>query len=140
MKQFQYTKPSGKIYAAYDIHQAQQLTFKLHAWFDSAAVGETALDADGDLWERLPDLVQQDTVPLTVEEFAVRPPNLNEIVAAERLERIATAALQGLLAGSTANVVLMSELNKSGIDPFPRLASDAHLAAKALIAELDKQS
>jgi hypothetical protein len=137
MKQFQRKSPTGQLYGPFDIDQARSMAYPLRGWLYAAEVGSTATDIYGDTWERLPDLVLQDDVVLQDDGEDVV---LDTAVAKERLERIATAALQGLLAGSTANVVLMSELNKSGINPFPRLASDAHLAAKALIAELDKQS
>lgn len=61
----------------------------------------------------------------------------------ERRERIATAALNGLLAGAHANMDLLVQLHKQTEHIEEKVwvgfAKDALRAADALIAELDKQ-
>jgi hypothetical protein len=109
MKQFQYSKPGSDFaMGPYDRDEAENFVFALSEWLDTAAVGDTATDTDGDIWTRLPDVKSAD-----------------EVLRDERLERIATAALQGLLAAPMA------------VNDKPR---NAVAYAKALIAELDKQA
>lgn len=102
----------------------------------SLAVGEDAQDADGDHWVRLPDLPTEPTA-LDVDAVPCATPfyqgavetRLASDVQAERLERIATAALQGWLASpNTARTVLYTEMAQQSV-----------ACAKALIAELDKE-
>jgi hypothetical protein len=120
MKQFQYSKPgSGLTMGPYDRDEAEYYTFALSEWLGTAAVGDTAADTDGDIWVRLPDVKTVD-----------------EKHHDERLERIATAALQGLCANSYDG-----HLNRPlSTASYAEMAKIAVTQAHALIAELDKQA
>lgn len=119
MKQFQYTKPSGGAYGPHSSREAQQLMVLAagQQWIHDSDVGATFTDFDGDVWERLPDVVEGETHDAT-----------SEPKRDERLERIATAVLAGLLSGS-----------KGWTEPNGA-AKEAIFHASNLIAELDKQS
>lgn len=95
-----------------------------HDILDGLPIGAEHESCDGDVWKRLPDLLEVASgMPIdpAMELLAQRD---------ERLERIATAALQGLLSGC-----------ESGVYPgYDTIAQVAVEHAKALIAKLDKQS
>ncbi len=92
-------------------------------------IGQHATDTNGDTWFRGPDLVLQDDVPMTAADVAECRTSASRVRQSLRLERIATAALPWAL--STRNP-------GSGWDEVA--ATLAVAAAKALIAELDKQA
>lgn len=131
MKQFQRKGPTGQLYGPFGLDTARSMCFPLRYWLAAAAVGDTAVDAGNDVWERLPDLMDPgaSTEALTRAGVIVGEALEASNQQAERLERIATAALPWAL--STRNP-------GSGWDEVA--ASLAVAAAKALIAELDKQS
>lgn len=90
--------------------------------FDDLPVGESLVDEDGDVWTRVADL--------TTEPKPAVETRLASDAQAERLERVATAALQGFLGGTDC-----------GVYPDPTVTAQFSVEmAKALIAELDKQS
>lgn len=137
MKQFQYTKPggtSGTTYGPFSESDVADIApvGRVPGWAHVAPIGDTCQDSDGDVWMRLPDLGE---APVVVTDQAA---------CDERLERIATATLQGLITG----VVSVPELaaahaagaKEKGFTFEQYLARDAVVMAKALIAELDKQA
>jgi hypothetical protein len=116
MKQFQYiSSATGFVHGPYDLTNARfYLNVPLGSSLDPLHVGQTWTDpTDGDVWTRLSD------VDSTSADAVSDEPQRDE-----RLERIATAALQGLLASG----------RRSPTDA----ALDAVVHARALIIELDK--
>lgn len=136
MKQFQYVR-RGQIYGPFNGESAQS---RLHAKFEASlgllSVGETFTDEDGDVWTRLPDVVLQDDAPLTGKDVAECRESAVRVRDKLRLERIATAALQGLCANSYDGH-LNQPLSTASYAEMAVIAVDH---AKALIAELDKQA
>ena len=69
--------------------------------------------------------------------------NTEDVPNDDRRERIATAALIGVLSGIHANQSLLMEIHRQNKHDdalvWPAFAKDALRAADALIAELDKQ-
>lgn len=86
--------------------------------------GDVSLDADGDTWTCVSDSCEK------IHDEPAAETRLATDAQAERLERIATAALQGWLASpNTARTALYTEMAQQSV-----------ACAKALIAELDRQS
>ena len=88
---------------------------------DTLGVGFLRVDRAGIMWTRKDDLV---------DHAEIGRQRLQHVAQVERLERIATAALQGFLSGSDAGVYP---------DPTVTAAFSVEMA-RALIAELDKQA
>lgn len=102
-------------------------------------VGESAVDCDGDLWVRKGDVADeplQDDVPMTGEDVAECRASASRVRQSLRLERIATAALQGLCANSYDG----HQNRPLSTASYAEMAECAVGHAKALIAELDKQA
>lgn len=132
MKQFQYTDTHrGIVFPARNFEEAAAGLPE----FDRGSllcltVGQQLRMLSG-YWTRLPDLGEAPRTP-------------DEPKCDERLERIATATLQGLITG----VVSVPELaaahaagaKEKGFTFEQYLARDAVAMAKALISELDKQA
>lgn len=134
MKQFQYVS-CGVTYGPYSAKEVSE-RFPLSArGVSDLQRGETCVDSDGDTWERLPDVLDPMTEEVTPDGLHMVPKPADEALEArsqqaERLERIATAVLSGLLAS----------LNTGRATGYGSLAEEAVTTAKALIDELDKQS
>lgn len=144
MKQFQYIKPSGAVFGPYDIDTARGMCYPLGDWLDEAGVGFSAKDGSNDVWTRLPDLEippMQTFSTLTMSEPGAP---IDVGVQAERLERIATAVLGNLIGATLDSPEIARAMNdhaKAAAATVEALvARDAIGYAKALIAELDKQS
>ncbi len=106
MKRFQYVSSrTGPVFGPYDEDEVRDMDHRVHHIL-TLPPGQTWTDHEGDVWSRADGA--SDTV--------------------ERLERIATAALQGLLASSAGWTT------KTGA------AEEAIFHARNLIAELDKQA
>lgn len=111
MKQFQFTSHAGRASLVRNFEEATSgMVAYDRGYMAEIPVGGKLQLQHGD-WTRLPDMVD-----VEMEAYAQQT---------ERLERIATAALQGLLAAPMA------------VNDKPR---NAVAYAKALIAELDKQA
>lgn len=122
MKQFQYTtRRSPDTIGPFDLAAATARAVNRRA-LDTLAVGSTWRDSDGDTWERLPDKTESGLEPRRD-----LPGETIFYVPADRLERIATH-------------VFASMINASPMLSDTVLARTAVDFAKALIAELDKQS
>ena len=115
MKQYQYVGRSGNLHGPFTAKEvATRFPLSVRGVSD-LAVGERYTDLDGDTWSIVPDLTAQQ---------------------AERLERIATAAFSAIISKRPFFSGTDSECQEL-------LESDARgavIAAKSLIAELDKQS
>lgn len=125
MKQFQYVKSHTQTIAGpYDESVVRTFRHEIQAGLAGMEVGSIWRDPEGDVWTRLPDRLSDD-VPMTETDVAECRASASRVRQSLRLERIATAALQGLLAAPMA------------VNDKPR---NAVAYAKALIAELDKQA
>lgn len=112
MKQFQYlSRLTSLVYGPYSFGDAMGCTER--DVLEALEVGESKLDRDGDMWTRLPDVESAD-----------------ELLRDERLERIATAAMQSLLVSPHTRQCESAE----------GIAINAVAVARALILELDKQA
>lgn len=137
MKQFQLTIRNGGTFGPYGRESIVRIaTHVPWATLNTLGVGGTYTDDQGGTWTRLPDLVLQDDVPLTAEDVTACRESAVRVRYKLRLERIATAAFSAIIgkrpffSGTEAECLLLLESDARG----------AVLAAKALIAELDKQS
>lgn len=141
MKQFQLLRANGDVRGPF----TEDFALHFHTGYDDRQtlkgleVGFSMRDADGDLWTRLEDVSEGETTPTQA-----HAPLPTVAQRAERLERIATAALQGLITGVLSAPELAaahaSGAKQKGFTFEQYLAIDAVAMAKALIAELDKQA
>lgn len=130
MKQFQCTTCSGSVFGPYTADEVEEQFPCSVAAIAFLEVDETAHDEDGDLWKRLPDLILQDDAPMSANDVAACRASASRIRQSLRLERIATAAMVG---------VMTSPYQLPGLRE-DKIATLAVTVAKALIAELDKQA
>lgn len=149
MKQFQFTTRTGETLLVRNFEEA---TFGMSAYdrgyMAEIPVGGSMRTREG-FWIRLPDIEQTSTARFLDAVSSAQEPAADvgadeQPAYDERLERIATATLQGLITG----VVSVPELvaahsagaKQKGFTFEQYLAIDAVAMAKALIAELDKQA
>lgn len=141
IKQFERLSARGITTGPFNISEADvQYIGSLDA-LDNLLVDSSVRDLGGNIWIRLPDAESSDgcrPAPCAPDE-----PGPAATLQAERLERIATAALQGLITGVTSSPELGAVHSQGARDrgfTFEQyLAMDAVGMAKALIAELDRQ-
>ena len=127
MKQFKLHRANGTIRGPLSWVAARNLQRHLEDvdTLDSLAVGMTWTDSDGDTWIRFPDRLQDD-VPMAATDVTACRDSATRVRQSLRLERIATAALQGIMAAPACAPMTPDAI-----------ADCAIRHAKALILELD---
>lgn len=143
MKQFQYTTRFGEKFPPVGVEGVIRSTLSEdRPILYSLPVGQK-LETPYGSWERLPDLVLQDDVPLTAEDVAMCRESAQRVHSRLRLERIATAAMEGIVGSISCEGEyqrLRALADAQGLSVSQWIACDAVKQAHALIAELDKQS
>lgn len=145
MKQFTWlSNLTGYTHGPHDLHRASK-TFApdkdAEQQLDRLAVGNTWRDEDGDVWTRLPDILDPTIEEVTPDGLHIVLKPVDEALEArsqqaERLERIATAAFSAIINKRP----FFSGTDGECLEILESDARGAVIAAKALIAELDKQS
>lgn len=136
MKQFQYVNSHTQTIAGpYDESVVRTFRHEIQAGLAGMEVGSIWRDPEGDVWTRLPDRLSDD-VPMTETDVAECRASASRVRQSLRLERIATAALQGLCANSFDG----HQNRPLSTASYAEMAEIAVAHAKALIAELDKQA
>lgn len=130
MKQFQYVNARTQTIAGpYDEKIVSTFRREIQAGLAGMEVGSIWRDPEGDVWTRLPDRLS-DEIPMTETDVTECRASASRVRQSLRLERIATAAMVGVLTCPNQPPRLRED----------KIATLAVNVAKALIAELDKQA